>query len=102
MSELPEGWVVEEESVEELPSGWTVEKEAIEGSTPEERDKQRYKQHAGPYYADRKSLEEIKKMSVREKMQYAEDLRVEREYMKSKSFLPGVLSGLTFGASEDL
>lgn len=51
-------------------------------------------------YAPEKTPEEIRNMSMWEKMQYAQDLEREFKYRQSKGFTKGVASGATFGLSE--
>jgi hypothetical protein len=48
------------------------------------------------------SREDLKKMSARERYDYAQELNLHREYMQSKGTTKGVLSGLTFGLSEKI
>ena len=52
------------------------------------------------YLPEGKTPEELKKMSVSERMQYAQDLNRATEYLKSKGFTKGLLSGASLGASE--
>lgn len=86
---LPQGWTLDEES-EVLPQGWTLDEEPVDAR----------KEAAGQYYTPEKTPEELKKMSVQERMEYAQDINREREYLTSKGFTKGALSGLSFGASE--
>ncbi|HUC95508.1 MAG TPA: hypothetical protein VMR76_00940, partial [Candidatus Saccharimonadia bacterium] len=53
-----------------------------------------------PYDVKNLSPEQLKKMSVTDRLQYAKDLGTEREYRQSKGLTKGVLSGATFGLSE--
>lgn len=69
----------------------------IEDVEPEEEVPQR-----GLVFAEEKSPEEIKQMSAAERLQYAKDLALEREYRQSKGFTKGALSGATFGLSEKI
>lgn len=46
--------------------------------------------------------EELKKMSARERYEYAQELNLHREYMQSKGTTKGLISGLTFGLSEKI
>lgn len=46
--------------------------------------------------------EELKKMSVSERLSYAQDLNRHMEYQRSKGVTKGALSGLTFGLSEKI
>lgn len=48
------------------------------------------------------SREDLKKMSARERYDYAQELNLHREYMQSKGTTKGVISGLTFGLSEKI
>ena len=66
----------------------------------EESDEEAMKKAAGPYYVPEKSSEELKRMTLSEKRQYIEDMKVMREYLQSKGFTKGFLSGATFGATE--
>lgn len=53
-----------------------------------------------PYAAPQKSPQEIKGMTLAEKMAQAEALNTEREYLQSAGFTKSALSGATLGASE--
>lgn len=55
-----------------------------------------------PYDVPEISSEQLKKMSLAERRQYAQDLVTEREYRQSKGFTKGALSGATFGLSEKI
>lgn len=110
---LPQGWTVEEEVVQEpelkpqqpepqkqektpdLPQGWKVE-------TEEDKLTNELKDAAGPYYVEPKSKEDLQKMSVREKMQYFDELDTMGQYLQSAGFTKGLLSGATFGLSENI
>jgi hypothetical protein len=46
--------------------------------------------------------EQLQKMSVQERYEYAQDLNRHMEYMRSKGITKGALSGLTFGLSEKI
>ena len=46
--------------------------------------------------------EDLKKMSARERYEYAQELNLHREYMQSKGTTKGILSGLSFGLSEKI
>ena len=46
--------------------------------------------------------EDLKKMSARERYEYAQELNLHREYMQSKGVTKGLISGLTFGLSEKI
>lgn len=65
-------------------------------NTPEKRP------YSTPYDAPDISLEQLKNMSVSERLQYARDLKTEREYRQSKGFTKGLLSGASFGLSEKI
>jgi Large polyvalent protein associated domain 38 len=54
------------------------------------------------YRTEDKSPEELKSMSLDERMQYMENLKTEREFRQSRGFTKGALSGLTLGASEHI
>lgn len=97
---LPQGWTIDEDEPEdELPPGWKVESTP---STANERDEAKLKKEAGVFAAPEVTREQLKNMSVSEKLQYAEELKREREYLQSSQFVKGALSGLTFGASENI
>lgn len=49
-----------------------------------------------------KTLEELKNMTVSEKLEYIQDVNRQREYLSSAGFVKGALSGATFGASENI
>lgn len=57
---------------------------------------------ATPYDVPELTPEQLKGMSVSERLQYAKDLATEREYRQSKGFTKGVLSGASFGLSEKI
>lgn len=77
---------------------------------PEESDwefvddspEQKTREAASIYHAEEKTAEDLKNMTLQERMQYAEDLKTEREYLQSKGFTKGALSGATFGATENI
>lgn len=54
------------------------------------------------FTGEEKTPEQLKAMSVREQMEYAEELNREREYRQSTGLMKGALSGLTFSASEHI
>lgn len=54
------------------------------------------------YKAPEPSREEYKKMSLREKMQLNEDMKLEREYLSAKGTVKGVASGLSLGLSKKI
>lgn len=105
---LPQGWTVDEETEDEkltskLPSGWTVEEsKPAKETTAKERDEAKLKQEAGIYAVEEKTPEELKKMTIAEKMQYAQDLKTQREFLQSSVFGKKALSGLTFGATKNI
>lgn len=68
----------------------------------QQTEEESVKKAAGPYYVPERSREELKNMTVQERMQYNEDLKVMREYLQSKGFTKGLLSGVTFGATENI
>lgn len=54
-------------------------------------------------YAPRElTKEQLKNMTVSERLEYARELNTAREYLQSAGFVKGALSGLTFGASENI
>lgn len=53
-------------------------------------------------YAEEKTPEELKHMSVSERLQYAKDLTTQREFGESKGITKGALSGASFGLSEKI
>lgn len=63
--------------------------------TPEDKIYQNYK-------TPEKTPEELKKMSVQERKDYAQDLKREREYLQSAGFTKGLLSGVSLGATEKI
>ena len=67
----------------------------------EDDEEEDAKKAAGPYYVPEKSREELSAMSFDEKRQYNEDLKVMREYLQSKGFTKGALSGATLGATAE-
>ena len=73
-----------------VPPGWQV-------NVPKEDEAQL---SGGPYNAEPKTPEQLKAMSAHERLQYAEDLKTEREFRQSKGVTKGVLSGATLGLSE--
>lgn len=98
---LPEGFTLEpreKPSRTPLPAGFTLEPK----TTPAQRDQEKVKKAAGMYYAPEKTAEELKKMSVREKMDYIEELGRERELLTGKELTKGLISGGTFGFSENI
>lgn len=105
---LPQGWTIDEEIEDEkpaskLPAGWTVEESnPVKETTAKERDEAKLKQEAGAYAVEEKTPEELKKMSIAEKMQYMEDLKTQREFLQSSFFTKQALSGLTFGATKNI
>lgn len=54
------------------------------------------------YAPKEKTPQELKNMSVSERMQYLEDLKTSREYLQSAGFTKNVLSVATLGASENI
>lgn len=101
---LPEGWTVDESEGDVLPPGWTVDepKAAKKLMTAEDRDTEKLRKLAGPYMVEEKTPEELKKMSIWERMQYAQDLNTMREVIQSKLIVPNVLSGASFGLTENI
>lgn len=63
-----------------------------------EKDETYQKYFKAPEY----SRDEYKNLSLREKMEYNEDLKRDREYRQSKGVTKGVISGVTLGASEHI
>lgn len=98
---LPAGWIIEEGETEGtnalLPEGW-----AIEGATAPERDYQKMQKAAGPQAVQALSREEYESLSPRQKEQYFEELERQGESALSHQFTTKLLSGLTFGASENI
>lgn len=60
------------------------------------------KPHGRPKYFEEKTPEELKEMSLADRIEYARGLTTERELRQSKGFTKGVLSGATLGASEHI
>ncbi len=60
----------------------------------------RLKNQAGVYATEEKTPEQIRGMTLQEKMEYSKDLEREREFVGSKQFGRGVASGISLGASE--
>lgn len=54
------------------------------------------------YKAQEKTAEETQAMTLDERMQYAQDLKNEKEYLQSAGFTKGAASGLTLGATEHI
>lgn len=52
------------------------------------------------YMPEEKTPEQLKAMTFQEKMEYAQDINRLREMQQSRGFTKGMLSGLTFSASE--
>lgn len=99
MNKLPEGWTVEEPKEEsKLPEGWKVEKTL---NTPTSRDEAKLKKEAGVYAVEEKTPEEIKNMTLQEKMDYLQDLNRQGEYLASSKFTKEALSGSSFGFTEN-
>lgn len=103
---LPAGWTVEAPTEEEqkedtLPPGWKVEA-APKATTAKERDEAKLLKEAGPFQVEDKTPEQLKKMTVWERMEYAQDLNRQREMIQSSVFTKNALSGLTFGLSENI
>lgn len=100
---LPPGFKVKkqdeptEEQTKGLPKGFKVVK-----STPESRDIKKLEEAAGPFKAEEKTPEQLKGMTVAEKIQYIEDLAREREAVAGPEFGKGILSGLTLGLTENV
>src|SRR5215207_192092 len=55
---------------------------------------------AGPYQVEEKTPEELRAMTLPEKMEYMQEVNRLREFQQSKGFTKGALSGLTLGATE--
>lgn len=101
---LPSGWTIEASADEEqeqgaLPAGWKVESSPKKAK---ERDEAKLLKEAGPFQVEEKTPEQIKNLSVSEKMQYAQDINRQREMIQSSIFSKNALSGLTFGLSENV
>lgn len=110
---LPEGWIVEEPGQEEvtqpeeavqpkkgLPKGWVVEEEPK--ATPKERDLQKFQESIGMFEVRDLSPAEIKNLSFDELIKYRDEVNLAGRAFTDKEFGKGVLSGLTFGASENI
>ncbi len=95
VNDLPEGWSRPEEPEDALPMGWKV-------ATPEDEDERARLKVAESFATPKKTKDELKAMTLDERMQYMEDLKTEREFISSKAFVKGAASGLTFGASENI
>ena len=54
------------------------------------------------YAVKQKTPEELKKMNFSERLDYANELNREREYLSSAGFTKGALSGASFGATENI
>lgn len=54
------------------------------------------------YAPKERTKEELKSMSVSERLEYARELNTAREYLQSAGFVKNALSGLTLGASENV
>jgi hypothetical protein len=63
---------------------------------PKRVDSSYEKYYKSPEY----SKEDLKKMSLEDRRQYAQDLKTEREYLQSAGFVKNALSQLSFGFSE--
>lgn len=98
---LPEGWTIKKKEPTDLPPGWTIKKKAPP-STPQSRDDEKLKQLAGGTLVEKKTPEEFKNMSVWERMEYADDINRQGQMISGKLFIPSVLSGATFGATENI
>src|SRR5271157_5713108 len=97
MMNLPQGWTVDEEEQKEetkLPQGWSIEKE--------ETEEDKFKREAGAFYVPTLNSEQFKNLSISEKLQYAKDKKEEREYLQMKGTTKGILSGLSFGGSQNI
>src|SRR5690242_14539936 len=57
---------------------------------------------AGPYQVEEKTPEELRAMTLPEKMEYMQEVNRLREFQQSKGFTKGALSGLTLGATEHI
>ena len=55
-----------------------------------------------PYDVPEYTPEQLKKMPVSERLQYAKDLVIEREYRQSRGVTKGLISGATLGLSEKI
>jgi hypothetical protein len=100
---LPEGWSIEdsEEAHKEkpsnsLPPGWKVDE-----STPQERDMEKFRNISGPYLARELSREELNNLSLDELVSYRDELNRNIDYVNSNEMAKGVLSGATFGFTEN-
>lgn len=76
--------------------------EDIDEQPLSQENTQEKRPYTTPYDAPDISLEQLKNMSVSERLQYARDLKTEREYRQSRGFTKGLLSGASFGLSEKI
>lgn len=60
------------------------------------------KKSNNPFEVPKVTSEQYKNMSIREKIQYAEDLEKEQKYEESKAFVKNLASGLTLGRTENI
>lgn len=96
--QLPTGFNLVNKPKSDLPDGFKLKAE----TTPQQRDEAKLTKEAGVFAAEEKTPEEIKKMTLQEKRDYIEALNTEKEYLRSSQFVKGVLSGATFGATENI
>src|SRR6185295_3477543 len=76
------------------PKPYILEKTSLERSTRQNV--------LDTYRPEEKTPEQLKAMSVQDRMQYAHDLQNLRELQSGTGLVKGALSGLTFGASEHI
>lgn len=98
---LPSGWKVDDEEDSTLPPGWEVE-EPKKLTTAKERDDEKLRKLAGSLLPEEKTPEELKKMSVSEKLQYIQDQKAAMELIRSRVIVPNFLSGASFGLTENI
>lgn len=119
---LPDGWTVEEapsgfdparyssqqKGFEEakalgLPEGWTVEDASDVKRLDNESE---LREQAGEFAAPEKTAQDLKNMTLEEKLAFIEDINRERAYLHGPKHLQelakGALSGATFGLTENI
>lgn len=100
-AQLPAGWTVDEPEEKEqgsLPPGWSVQ----EDSTPQQRDRAKINDKLGVLAASEKTPEEVRAMSLPEKLEYVQELQREQDLLKSHAFVTGTASGATFGLTKNI
>jgi hypothetical protein len=69
---------------------------------PKEKTKSIEEDFINIYRPEEKTPEEVKKMSLKDRKQYAQDLKTFGEVNSSRGFIKGALSGSTLGATEHI